>query len=859
MSATTRYSLTELLNAYENMRIVIPPIQRDYAQGRLNGSDTQVRKEFVKVIVEALSKGVALNLDFVYGKIEKADSRDSYKFIPLDGQQRLTTLFLFHWYLAPNKGMNSEFNSRFVLGSQSRFTYETRFSSVDFFNKLCACDKNQLTIENDSEFSLLIKDSSWFKPSWLSDPTVVGVLNMLDAIHKECKNHTLKYEKLDNITFDFLDLDNFGLTDELYVRMNARGLELSPLEKIKSKIAALKEIKNITNEATAFLRSNFTYKKTNVNFEFFISQLFDNEWSKLIWNQQSLLYSKMDSLAKAYERSFYVLLGQFSVYHNITTGNSEDAASLEEFSGPNLVGVVQTIFLFFGALTKVDSRADVFSYNGPRNMDIPDSHFWERTSIGKLISKLYYTDGLSLTEQVRLFGLLYYFVEDVLVYNPSELVSKISESDFEGYKLWHRVIVNLTENSRIEGDNWKVCINTLYKWISNGYHTDINSNLVKIYQNKEFDGFDNLQVKEEAAKIVLINSSDSLNVLINKLESHGYYRAQVWFFFKYFDIILDGVISGECKFDNERILSIEALFDKMSLVFNSQGVIKELRQEWLFDRAMLTVEDYLFIVGGSGNKRKFLFRDSDRVFSWRRYLSNDNRSKSSDKSKLLSLVSSCPTRTSEGMKDYFQDVVHRFSDTDTNFWYWFVKLPKLFDSCREGIINLGTGCDWGNYSGIRLLSSVNVTSNNVELYSKVAHLLLQERFSSLSGFYYYCDKDCRVIFKEFHIDSCDYPLVFDFSYQFDQGNALNYSRNWVVEFKLRNGSLDISEKIFQTSSVLRPLNIQKRISTGGAISFVGTALVTDLVEDAPKLFHDICVWIDANLGSFVPGTSSATV
>jgi hypothetical protein len=81
-------------------RIRVPMIQRDYAQGRL--TETEVREEFLNALEAALKKPaddpmLPLNLDFIYGSVE---GDDETRFLPLDGQQRLTTLFLLHWYLA---------------------------------------------------------------------------------------------------------------------------------------------------------------------------------------------------------------------------------------------------------------------------------------------------------------------------------------------------------------------------------------------------------------------------------------------------------------------------------------------------------------------------------------------------------------------------------------------------------------------------------------------------------------------------------------------------------------------------------------------------------------------------------------
>src|ERR1700722_19715328 len=79
-------------------QIEIPLIQRDYAQGREDRRASAIRSRFLDALHTALTEGAPVGLDFIYGEV-----RDG-TFEPLDGQQRLTTLFLLHWYLASRCG-----------------------------------------------------------------------------------------------------------------------------------------------------------------------------------------------------------------------------------------------------------------------------------------------------------------------------------------------------------------------------------------------------------------------------------------------------------------------------------------------------------------------------------------------------------------------------------------------------------------------------------------------------------------------------------------------------------------------------------------------------------------------------------
>ena len=111
--------------------ITIPIIQRDYAQGRDENKD--LRKEFIDKLFQHLESKQKLKLDFIYGSINPTNENS---FLPLDGQQRLTTLYLLHWYIikVETKDIPEEFEKyKSVL---LKFSYETRDTSRRFFKKL---------------------------------------------------------------------------------------------------------------------------------------------------------------------------------------------------------------------------------------------------------------------------------------------------------------------------------------------------------------------------------------------------------------------------------------------------------------------------------------------------------------------------------------------------------------------------------------------------------------------------------------------------------------------------------------------------------------------------------------------------
>ncbi len=68
-------------NPIQLQKIVIPIIQRDYAQGRRDSDVDRIRSRFLDALYDAVTKA-PIRLDFVYGDIDVKGIMT-----PLDGQQ----------------------------------------------------------------------------------------------------------------------------------------------------------------------------------------------------------------------------------------------------------------------------------------------------------------------------------------------------------------------------------------------------------------------------------------------------------------------------------------------------------------------------------------------------------------------------------------------------------------------------------------------------------------------------------------------------------------------------------------------------------------------------------------------------
>ncbi|WP_041177484.1 DUF262 domain-containing protein [Brachyspira intermedia] len=179
--------LKSLIDIIENKSIIlIPAMQRDYVQGRMCGDkEKNVINNFISYLKEALLNKTQCELDFIYGV--KKDN----KYIILDGQQRITTLFLLYWYLAQKSNKMEKFREKFTLKEndilKSKLQYEVRASSLDFCNTIVNKDLFN-DFNNDKDISDIVKNKNWFMYLWYYDPTINAMLNTMNVINNQFKD-----------------------------------------------------------------------------------------------------------------------------------------------------------------------------------------------------------------------------------------------------------------------------------------------------------------------------------------------------------------------------------------------------------------------------------------------------------------------------------------------------------------------------------------------------------------------------------------------------------------------------------------------------------------------------------------------
>ena len=280
----------------DTVRIEVPRIQRDYAQGRKE--KVILRHRLLESINAALTAGCddSVKLDFVYGtEIDRGDGGiPRWTVCPLDGQQRLTTLWLVHWYLALRANALSDAN---VRAKFKRFSYETRMSSRLFCERLVDEWENlrQIlsTIGVRTDVRTAILQQTWFSHSWRCDPTIDGMLRTLggenvegwkDGIEQWFRH--LSDEELRRrwrvlteatcpITFFYLSLSDLRDPEGLYIKMNARGKPLSPFENFKAELVDFS-----MTRVQYYLQSGRMPQAKGWEL---VPQKLDNDWNDIFW------------------------------------------------------------------------------------------------------------------------------------------------------------------------------------------------------------------------------------------------------------------------------------------------------------------------------------------------------------------------------------------------------------------------------------------------------------------------------------------------------------------------------------------------------------------------------------------------
>ena len=481
-------TLEKLLKMYT---IKIPEIQRDYAQGRNDIAVKNIRDNFLDRLFQALINDEdSIKLDYIYGYTDKDNQNKTFHLI--DGQQRITTLWLLYIFIYCKKEIKEK---KFL----SNFAYYTSKNAAEFTKQIS--NKNNVTDLFD--YINTLKECEKYK-EYMLDQSIYSFVNMLEAIKEKYEKKTgIGIDKLNNITFDIIDVEDKQTGENLYLKMNSRGKPLSAFENFKAWLFENFENKDIKNSC---------------------AQVINNDWIKFFW--------KLDK--SNYDKIIMNFIDICTVYFYFTSmckkkiDNEQKKKYIDKYN--ELKDNTSTILI--KSLYMDDKGNNIIN---PKAV----------TVINNLINKLQNMEGgiaiLSDTELAnkeiksfqKIFAMLTYFSKNETDNNNQFL---------EWYKSMWRVVEN-TRNNSSSGDDIIRYFNML-KFMSK-LSADYTQNLSKI-TNEDLEKlqklFGNEMLMEEVEKAKLISNSQLISdpsqkgKLIEIFEDaykHDYFKGKIGFLIKH--------------------------------------------------------------------------------------------------------------------------------------------------------------------------------------------------------------------------------------------------------------------------------------------------------------------------------------
>ena len=690
------------LFAEKKYRVLIPIIQRDYAQGRKNTKE--VRETFLDALYQYLKENKPnRDLDFVYGSLnEVAGITD---FIPLDGQQRLTTLFLLHWYLyqiSIDETLKDEFKNSIFVDGKSLFSYETRTSSSDFCNSLMNYDFNQEDIidinENKEKLSTIIRNMAWYYLSWNYDPTIKSMLTMLDAIHEKFQERGDFFSRLldvENpiITFLFLNLKDFKLTDDLYIKMNSRGKALTSFENFKAKFEQY--LNSI--EYDRDLSLNFGGIIKSVSLKEYFSFNIDTKWANLFWNYRAVQHKIITDSDDTFDDELMnfirvIIANQYMMDVSITSKDKDDAlgylmgtaiarnedeysdfisfSKYEELKALNS----NTVFYLVDAFDALN--------NGNKHIKV---HLSENYKFyfdeNKIFENALKNDFVSNQERICFHAYIRF-----LIYNKGEI---------KGIEQWMRVVHNLShpDNTIIDSATGvAMAVKSVEELLP--FSSDIISYLKT---NPSISSFSTWQVLEEKIKAHLIFKNLKWKDKIETAEKHKYFNGQIAFILNFSGVIdyyKEHLNCDWSSIDDEKYFeNFTCYMDKACLVFDESYDNRKYDESFVFERAVLSKGDYT--TEASQNRYNLLStnlvkNNIKRDHSWKRLLRYSEDSNWVEKQSYVKAV----LDDNRFNTNDFVNSLESICKDKTNDWRdYFISCPSLFSYCRQGFIRFNNEFD----------------------------------------------------------------------------------------------------------------------------------------------------------------------
>ena len=662
-----------------NIPVRIPKIQRDYAEGRDTESIQRKRFTLLNDILDVVY-GIrpTLSFDFIYGYLmsngHNVTGNEWQKpevanvcFEPLDGQQRLTTLFLLYWFFG------READIRDAETGHSLLIYETRDTSEEFCHWLVNQDagtvmadwqkavsetesinqinKTKWDTEMDSRgtidpyanrlrFPLMpvptlfdfMQSADTFKWDWHNDPNIHSMITVLESTYSLLKHRGLGYDdgrrekgNLDNVSFMLLDnLECDG--DRLFEKMNARGKALTDFEILKSSLEEEMERQGLPVSDAALTES----WRNDV----------DGDWIDYCWDNSEIGAEPQLDTIREVENKLEKLLVSMAAKSFFTTdivGTAPitgDAVNFMDLLNKSIYSndrLVIERYLDYSAHeraigNKDFSRLDFQSiHDDIRNLLYKDSSGWHDAS--SFLTELYHPWQQTLLEEfidkpthnnrVMIYAMLAYLR---IVSADKIAVDATEKSNFVDWMRFIRNVYNsANKNSGLDNStDVSKAAKAIDLWLSKyekSYRNNKSKDVLRLifdYIKDNPNGQEQARLDEEAIKAeIRIYGTDGCSSKdwedsILKAESNYYLWGQII-----------APLSWCCKDDSYDKELFERYTVSLDRMFDGSNHDNELFDALLI-RSMLSLSDYRHnLSSGLGSLGRL---NNNRDYSWKQYL-----------------------------------------------------------------------------------------------------------------------------------------------------------------------------------------------------------------------------------------------
>lgn len=529
--------------------------------------------------------------------------------------------------------------------------------------------------------SSIIRDQSWWLNKWNADPTIDGMLRMLDTIDsiffkswEEAANNLFSADH-NTILFQFLKLENFYDPDDLFIKMNARGLPLTEFEIFKGKW--MEQIETL-------------YEPAEIKA---LKSLIDVSWTDFLWPLR-IQRKGLKNIDPFFQNLLKLIIGNStaSLLNNRADFDILFEANKKElsFSYEKYIEEYNVVFDRV-MLDRIKEELEV--------MCSPNSIFTKfRTS------KIKHEDWIDLEKEWQFF-----VIQDrdnnnpnykgrVTLYALSRFSTLMPSTNDSEVNQWSRLIRNLIENTRFDTSNDAVRvikdIDTMLEGLAAYYKDNSGSSCVNdwVAQNITFTpkGFTNSQWEEEKIKAEL-RKDNSWNYEITNAEKHQYLNGKI-------GLILwcSGEISGHIPLNrntlNRDLNKFKSYSEKCLKLFNEAGQKdSEVTSKFLLVRAMLSKGDYMPNL--SADRKNFYNDPGHRDYSWKA-LFRINDSTHIDALNILKQVLDDDNFNAANVSESLKVIINKRKRKDIPLWRRLLTSDygvQILSHSRQGFIAFADG------------------------------------------------------------------------------------------------------------------------------------------------------------------------